>query len=129
MKQSTQNKPLQKQQHTSIQAAQFYSGPLPPAEQLRQYEEICPGAADRILSMAENENRHRHQKENRALSGMLLNERLGMFSALTTCILTIAGGVYCISVGQAAAGAFISAVPLLGIVIAFIRGRKHNINL
>ena len=36
-----------------------YSGPLPPAEEIEAYEHVCPGSADRIISMAEKslENR------------------------------------------------------------------------
>lgn len=130
MKQSQQNKqnqPATLHSKTEIQA--FYAGPLPPAQELQIYEQACPGAADRILAMAESENRHRHVKENRALNGMLWNERLGMISAFIICLAAIGGGIYCIYRGQTIAGSFISAIPLGGIVIAFIRGRKHNINI
>ncbi len=39
------------------------SGPLPPPEMLAQYEEILPGAAERILSMAERQAEHRQKME------------------------------------------------------------------
>lgn len=39
------------------------SGPLPPPAILQGYEEICPGAADRIISMAESQSLHRQQIE------------------------------------------------------------------
>ncbi|MHB8129171.1 MAG: DUF2335 domain-containing protein [Mobilitalea sp.] len=42
-----------------------YEGPLPPASEFERYERVCPGAADRILSMAENEEAHRHRTEDR----------------------------------------------------------------
>ena len=32
-----------------------YSGPIPPAEEFARYEEIYPGSADRLFSMAERE--------------------------------------------------------------------------
>lgn len=34
-----------------------YSGPIPPAEEVARYEEVLPGSADRLLSMAEREQR------------------------------------------------------------------------
>ncbi len=40
-----------------------YSGPIPPATEFKEYEKTLPGAADRILKMAENENAHRHKEE------------------------------------------------------------------
>lgn len=48
----------------SIIAQQMsYSGPLPPSSEMRKYDEITPGAADRILAMAEKEQAHRHASE------------------------------------------------------------------
>src|SRR4051794_22436827 len=40
-----------------------FSGPLPPPSYLREYDIILPGAASRIISMAEAEQRHRHAWE------------------------------------------------------------------
>jgi len=41
-----------------LQAASF-SGPLPPPPMFREYEDVLPGAGDRILSMAERQAAHR----------------------------------------------------------------------
>lgn len=40
-----------------------HSGPLPSPRQLREYEEIVPGGAERIFQMAERQQSHRHQQE------------------------------------------------------------------
>lgn len=40
-----------------------FSGPLPPPSVLQQYEEVCPGAAERILRLAEGQSKHRQQME------------------------------------------------------------------
>lgn len=32
-----------------------YSGPIPPAEEFARYEDVLPGSADRLISMAERE--------------------------------------------------------------------------
>ncbi|MBY6208781.1 MULTISPECIES: DUF2335 domain-containing protein [Halomonas] len=40
-----------------------HSGPVPPAAEIARYEQILPGAADRIFTMAEQEQQHRHQEE------------------------------------------------------------------
>ena len=47
--------------------AQAWSGPLPPPDHLERFERIVPGAGDRILKMAEDEQRHRHSQEDRLL--------------------------------------------------------------
>lgn len=41
----------------------MYSGPLPPAEEIEAYEHVCPGAADRIISMSEKALGHRIDNE------------------------------------------------------------------
>ena len=47
-----------------FQAQQItHSGPVPPAEEIARYEQVMPGAADRIFTMAEQEQKHRHQEE------------------------------------------------------------------
>jgi uncharacterized membrane protein len=43
------------------------SGPLPEPEDLAGYDKIVPGAANRILAMAEGQNAHRQAMENRSL--------------------------------------------------------------
>lgn len=48
---------------SSVQVSETYSGPLPPPEALARYDQIVPGAAERILCMAENEMKHRHENE------------------------------------------------------------------
>ncbi len=37
-----------------------YQGPIPPPQMLARYEEIVPGAGERILAMAEKEQQNRH---------------------------------------------------------------------
>ncbi len=42
---------------------QSFSGPLPHPDLLRHYNEILPGVAERIFSMAEAEAEHQHAME------------------------------------------------------------------
>jgi uncharacterized membrane protein len=43
-------------QQTSVQS---FSGPLPPPEVLKRFDEIVPGAAERIIKMAEAQSEQR----------------------------------------------------------------------
>ena len=49
-------------------AAARFSGPLPPPDVPKQYEEIEPGAAGRIISMAESRLAHENEMEQRAIA-------------------------------------------------------------
>ena len=42
---------------------QSYRGIIPPPTAMEGYEKVCPGAADRILAMAENDLKHKHEIE------------------------------------------------------------------
>ncbi|MCS6811316.1 MAG: DUF2335 domain-containing protein [Tepidimonas sp.] len=51
-----------------------WAGPLPPPATLEQFERIVPGAAQRLLAMAETEQKHRHAIE----SGQLALQQEGV---------------------------------------------------
>lgn len=51
-----------------------FSGPLPPPDLLREYNQIVPGLAERIARMAEKEQDHRHYFE-RKLVRILAEDR------------------------------------------------------
>ena len=52
-----------------------FEGPLPPPEILSQYERILPGMAERVIHMAEEEQRVRHEavRNDDARKGELVN--------------------------------------------------------
>ncbi len=66
------------------------SGPIPPPGMLRGYEDVLPGSADRILSMAEFAQKRRASYENR-----------GMIFAFVLSLLLIALSAYIVSLGFA----------------------------
>jgi uncharacterized membrane protein len=114
---------------TAIFAAAAYSGPLPDASQFQAYEMTLPGAADRIIKMAEKESEHRHKKEDKALNGMIWNERLGMLCAFILSLLLIVGGFYVVLKGNTVGGTILTGMPIAVIAIAFIRGRKNSVHI
>lgn len=46
-----------------VESFEQYSGPLPPPKAMKEYEEVLPGIAERIMNMAEEEAEHRHIQE------------------------------------------------------------------
>lgn len=48
--------------HLKVQSMN-YSGPIPPPDIIKDYENILPGSADRIISMAEKQADHRRDIE------------------------------------------------------------------
>lgn len=123
----------------SLQAA-AWSGPLPAPDDFQRYEEILPGAANRILEIVERQQSHQHSQERMMLeqSGIILEiERqvatsdsrrayLGIVSGLTISLLTIGGGIYLIANGQEWAGLTLAGINLTGLVGVFVYGARSR---
>jgi uncharacterized membrane protein len=58
------NLSLPQPQLDQVYLAQHFSGPLPTPKDLEYYNHICPGAADRIIRMAEKEQNRRIDEQN-----------------------------------------------------------------
>lgn len=122
---SQQNKrPSQTARPNSIIHAQSFSGPLPHPDVLAGFENVQPGAADRIIKMAENEAAHRHSIERSGQRSFIMSERIGMFCALLICFLALGGGFYCILKGHPIAGTVTTSTPIAVIAAIFIQGKK-----
>lgn len=55
-------------QVTTTTTRQVFSGPLPPPNVLAGYNNVVPNAAERIVAMAESEQKHRHAVEAAAVN-------------------------------------------------------------
>ncbi len=70
----------------SIRKASSFSGPIPPPELLKGYNEVIQNGAERIISMAENQSKHRIQLEDYAIKEELSQSRLGqIFGFILGC--------------------------------------------
>ena len=88
----------------------YRSGPLPEAAELARYDAVVPGAADRLLSMAEREQAHRHGVQITVVSGEQKRQARGQFYALIIALALCAAGITAIclheeKIGAAAFGA------------------------
>lgn len=107
---------------TSLTAESF-SGPVPPPAVLAKYDLIVPGAAERILSMAESEAAHQHELEIRALevSGAILTR--GQRFALTIGLASLSVAALAIILGEQWAASIVGGSTILGLVSIFVTGR------
>lgn len=87
-------------------AASQYSGPLPPATELVKYNEACPGAAERIIAMAENQAKHRQEME-RTESRNRMKLSIVAMSCSTICVIVLSG-IIAYAIHEGAVGAAIA---------------------
>lgn len=122
------------QNQVSIQqqmVAEQFQGPIPPPSLLEGYENLLPGSADRILAMAEKETDHRQNMEKKALGAEIQglgyeasDTKRGQIFGLIIGVTAIISGTYAAVNGAQWAGSFIGAGGVIGLVPAFIVGRK-----
>jgi uncharacterized membrane protein len=110
-----------------------FSGPMPHPELLGRYEQICPGSADRIIKMAEQEAEHRRSAESRIIDAQILDmnkqhsdTRCGQICALLITLSALAIGAYTARAGHEIAGSIIGVGGIGGIVTTFILGRDDS---
>ena len=93
---------------------------------LEHYDKIVPGAAERILKMAEQQSAHRRSLEQKALSSDSRNSTLGIISALVITLGILILSAYAVYLGQPWTAAIISAVGVSSLVGTFIYGTRSR---
>jgi len=91
LEESLHSKPAAIMHHMEVEAV--FSGPLPPPSTLAAYDRVHPGAANRIIEMAEQRASHRESMERLIADSSTKNERIGMWFAfmLTGALMGIGG--------------------------------------
>jgi len=109
---------------------------MPPPALLQHYESIVPGAAERILRIAESELGHRHLQEDFATQANIQaqqkqlsiaedqskssyrSDMVGQFFGAIVSILCICGSIYLADNGQPWVAAALAGLPMAGIIRA-----------
>jgi uncharacterized membrane protein len=100
-----------------------HRGPIPAPHQLREYNAIVPGSADRILSMAEKEQANRHQWEQRHLTFDFATNIFQLSLGFLLSLALAGGAVYLAESSPWVATALVS-FSTFGIVATFIKGKR-----
>ncbi len=103
-----------------------YGGPIPPASMLREYNEVLPGAAERILHMAEQQSEHRIFLEKTVIVGDSKRAEEGLWIGAVIAFVVLAGSIACILMGHDWAGAALGAIDITSIVYVFIHTDKSR---
>lgn len=107
----------------SVQQTQMWSGPIPSPDALEKYNHVLPGSANRLLSLAEKEQNHRHDMDRNVLATKAGDVKRGQRYGFVIAIFAVGGAVWCASFAPWVSGVLVS-VPVATIVIAFIKGRS-----
>jgi len=94
-----------------------YSGPLPPPGVIQGFENVLPGAAERIFTMAEKQLEHRMYLEKVVVEGGSKRASMGIYAAVIVEGMFLATSCYLAHLGLTAEALKVvggSAVGLLG---------------
>lgn len=103
-----------------------FSGPLPPPEMLAEYDEINEGFANRIISLTERQQAHRHDIEKTSVTAAISSEKRGQDYALIVCVLVILASTIVTALGHVISGTIIMGGSLTGLAYIFISGKKYE---
>jgi len=103
-----------------------FSGPLPHPEILRQFEQVSPGAAERIIKMAEEQSLHRRELEKKVIESDISQskwgQRLGFVISMTGLVVSALVAIY----GNPIAGTIIGVGTIASLVGVFMYGTNSR---
>ncbi len=104
--------------------SESYAGPLPHPSHYQGFEDVLPGSANRILTMAEKQQDLRIWWEKFAIKAQFCLALVGLILAFLVSIGLIVGAVYLGISGHEWLGGALVATSAVGMATAFIKGRN-----
>ena len=113
-----------------VQNVTHFAGPIPPPTILAEYDRIFPGAAERIVKMAENQSAHRIELEKAVIHSNNRKSQLGQVFAFVIAIAAIIAGSIVAMIGKDiesyVLGGVISGGTIVSVVGLFLRGTHES---
>lgn len=103
-----------------------WAGPYPPPDLLRGYEDVLPGSADRIISMAERQQEHRHSLERTSVEGGSKRAWWGLWLGFVISVIVMTLGTITILLGQPWAGGAVMGVDVVALAGVFVYGQRQQ---
>ena len=126
---SSEKKPAVQQASISsstTSVAVSWQGPIPPPRELREYDLIVPGAASRILGMAEQQSTHRMALEKHVVTGDSRRSYLGLILGFIIALTFLGGGIFLIYSGHTFSGLLLGGLDLVSLVSVFVIGTNSR---
>ena len=100
--------------------------PLPPPATLEDYERVLPGAAERILRLAELQAGHRRDVETTVIESDVRRATRGQVLAFVLALSTILGGLVLIGLGRSVEGLASLLLAVTSMVAVFVVSRRAD---
>lgn len=100
--------------------------PLPPPAALEHYERVLPGAAERILRLAELQAGHRRDVETTVVDSNVRRATRGQALAFVLALATILGGLVLIGLGRSVEGLASLLLAVTSLVAVFVVSKRAD---
>lgn len=104
----------------------FWAGPLPEPSTLRAYDEIVPGAAERIIRVHESQTVRVADREDRIISAEIELSRNGQGWAGFLALVCLAAAIVFIARGNNTGGGIMLGMPVLLLIGSFLPSRRSG---
>lgn len=119
--------PLTKTQSQSLSLQlQHHQGPLPHPSILQEYNNVVPGAAERIICMAEEQAKHRQELEKAVIQSDIRDGKTGLYLGFTIGVVAIIAGAICIMYGHSISGGVLGGSAVPGLTAVFVYGSRQR---
>lgn len=119
-----------KQQTIQLTKEQRWTGPLPSPDDLRKFDQLIPGSAERIIALAEGEALHRRELEKKVLDSEITDRSTvrgyfsrGQLMGFMLAVLFLIATVWIILAGYSISGTIIGSTTLVSLVVIFVLAR------
>ncbi|EAB9748898.1 DUF2335 domain-containing protein [Salmonella enterica] len=99
-----------------------FQGPVPSPSMLKEYEQLMPGLANRLVELTEKEQAHRHKTVSDSIDVAKSGQRKAFWIAIAIIFAAVLFGVR----GQTGLAGTIITVDLVALVSAFIAGKHYS---
>ena len=106
-----------------VTRASSWSGPLPSPSSLREFEEIVPGSADRLITMVEKQGNHRMEIEKKVVDGESKRAWVDLVARHSITLVGILASILLVVFGYTPAGVILTGLTTLFAVITFLIGK------
>jgi uncharacterized membrane protein len=132
---------------TQVQhAATHYQGPIPPPAILKGFDDLVPGAANRLITLAEEESKHRRELEVSALNANIATQKrqldIGVYQSkavfrsdsiaqilgTVVTIFAMVAAIWASLQGQLGVALILAAIPTAALVQSFFAKRSVTKN-
>ena len=107
----------------AIVASTAYSGPVPPASMLGEYNDVIPNGGNRLFTLVESQSAHRHSIETIVITGQQRQSDRGQWMAFTLAVLLIGVGATAFLTGHDWVASVIFGTTVAALAGIFVFGK------